>query len=146
MFDESPPWVARGGVGSLQHLHDTEKRLWEWVGWSLVRYPGTIPAKCALLSSIRVMTSLSSLIAEPKNKVDHAAGQAIVLHVFWEAPSAAAATELLEGLRKCARATHRDTPCTPTYFFRRCNKDQDLCAPAPSTVGEHPHLTQVCCR
>ena len=53
------------------------------------------------------------LIAEPKNKVDHAAGQAIVLHVFWEAPSAAAATELLEGLRKCARATHWDTPHSP---------------------------------
>ncbi len=37
-----------------------------------------------------------------------------MLHVFWEAPSAAAATELLEGLRKCARATHWDTPCTLT--------------------------------
>jgi hypothetical protein len=54
-------------------------------------------------------------------------GEAFLLHVFWEAPSMAAAQKLLhEGLKKCAQATHRDTPCVTSYFFRISSNDVDL--------------------
>lgn len=85
-------------------------------------------------------TSLSKLMAAPKGVTVYRAGDAFMLHVFWEAPSMAAALELLEGLRVCATATHRDTPCVPTYLFRVSNNNRDLCAAPPATVQDHPKL------
>lgn len=84
--------------------------------------------------------SLRSLLAAPKGNLDYNPGDAFLLHVFWEAPSITAARELLSGLAQCANATHRDTPCTPTYFFRLSNNDDDLCSPTPRTVNDLPHL------
>jgi hypothetical protein len=95
-------------------------------------------------AAARAPTALERLIAEPKGKTAHARGEACMLHVFWEVPSAAAARELLAALRGCAVATHRDTPCVPTYFFRvSAAADQHALAaarPGARTVGEHPHL------
>lgn len=84
--------------------------------------------------------SLRSLLAAPKGNVLYAPGDAFLLHVFWEAPSLDAAKRLLSGLRACGAATHRDTPCVPTYFFRLSAADAGLCPPPPQTVGDHPHL------
>lgn len=83
---------------------------------------------------------LKALIAEPKGKLDFHEGEAVLLHVFWRSPSPEKAQKLLSGLQKCATATHRDTPCTPTYFFRICHSDSDLCPAPPATVGAHPEL------
>jgi hypothetical protein len=95
-------------------------------------------------AAARAPTKLERLIAEPKGKTEHARGEACMLHVFWEVPSAAAARELLAALRGCAVATQRDTPCVPTYFFRvSAAVDQHALAaarPGARTVGEHPHL------
>lgn len=85
-------------------------------------------------------TSLQALLEAPKGQLDYTQGQAFVLHVFWEAPSAALGHKLLSALEKCATATHRDTPCVPTYFFRISNNSTDLCGPVPRTVGNHPQL------
>lgn len=86
-------------------------------------------------------THLQRLLDEPKGKVEYRAGEAFLLQVFWEAPTEAAARELLAGLRRCAEATHRDTPCVPTYIFRLSNSDASLYGSAPTTVGEHPQLS-----
>ncbi|KAI9193731.1 uncharacterized protein BJ171DRAFT_524362 [Polychytrium aggregatum] len=85
-------------------------------------------------------TSLQRLIDEPKGKTAYAAGEPFLLHVFWEAPSAAASKQLLEALAKCAVATHRDTPCVPTYFFRISANDEGFWGNAPRLVGEHKLL------
>ena len=89
-------------------------------------------------------TSFSALLSEPKGKTSYATGEAFMLHVVWETPSAEAASELLRSLACCAAATHRDTPAVPTYFFRLsvCDSD-DLCPPAPTTVGEFPALVDA---
>ena len=88
-------------------------------------------------------TYLQRLQAEPKNQVDYRPGETFLLHVFWEAPSAAAAHELLAALRSCANATHRDTPCTTTYCFRIGSIDSDVCSPVPRTAGDHLVLREV---
>jgi hypothetical protein len=85
-------------------------------------------------------TSFSALLSQPKGKTSYAPDEAFMLHVVWETPSAEAASELLRGLARCAAATHRDTPAVPTYFFRSSVCDDDLCPPAPTTVGECPAL------
>eukprot|EP00292_Cryptomonas_paramecium_P011635 CAMPEP_0113719592 /NCGR_PEP_ID=MMETSP0038_2-20120614/35920_1 /TAXON_ID=2898 /ORGANISM="Cryptomonas paramecium" /LENGTH=316 /DNA_ID=CAMNT_0000648021 /DNA_START=89 /DNA_END=1036 /DNA_ORIENTATION=+ /assembly_acc=CAM_ASM_000170 len=107
-------------------------------------------------------TALQRLIQEPKGKIDYAPHEAFLLHVFWQAPSEAAAAELLAALQRCATATHRDTPCVPTYFFRRVEQDDEIgvavptyffrrveqddeigVGAPPATVGEHPQLTEA---
>lgn len=85
-------------------------------------------------------TSLRALLAAPKGTLEFLPGWAFMLHVFWLAPDEAAAATLLRGLTACSTATHRDTPCVPTYFFRVSGNDTDLAPPPPGTVGEHPHL------
>eukprot|EP00455_Lapot_gusevi_P040657 TRINITY_DN4619_c0_g1_i1.p1 TRINITY_DN4619_c0_g1~~TRINITY_DN4619_c0_g1_i1.p1 ORF type:complete len:340 (-),score=64.18 TRINITY_DN4619_c0_g1_i1:123-1142(-) len=87
--------------------------------------------------------SLRELMAAPKGRIDYISGYAFLLHVFWEAPSAAAASRLLAGLQQCATATHRDTPCVPTYFFRISQNNTPFCSPPPRTVGDHPPLRQA---
>ncbi|RHY66203.1 hypothetical protein DYB34_007032 [Aphanomyces astaci] len=83
-------------------------------------------------------TSLKALLETPKGHLDHYPDEAFLLHVFWEAPSRAAAETLLSGLRGCSVATHRDTPCVPTYFFR-ITKSNPL-SPSAATVGAYPPL------
>ena len=78
-----------------------------------------------------------------KGSTTYAPNQSFLLHVIWQAPSAAAAQELLSGLSTCAAATHRDTPCVPTYFFRVAPSYHDVCSPAPLLLKDHPHITQV---
>jgi hypothetical protein len=84
-------------------------------------------------------SSLRELMAATKGNIKYQGNESFLLHVFWEAPSLAAATELLSGLQKCATATHRDTPCVPTYFFRISTNDTALCKEV-LTVGDHPQL------
>lgn len=81
-----------------------------------------------------------SLLAAKKGNMNYKGSQAFLLQVFWIAPSIEAAEKLLTGLHECAKATHRDTPCTPTYFFRICNNSQDLCPAVPKYCRDHPHL------
>jgi hypothetical protein len=78
-----------------------------------------------------------------KGSTIYAPNQSFLLHVIWQAPSAAAAQELLSGLSTCAAATQRDTPCVPTYFFRVAPSYHDVCSPAPLLLKDHPHITQV---
>jgi hypothetical protein len=85
-------------------------------------------------------TSMRALMAAEKGVTVYQPGQAFLLHVMWEAPSMAAALELLGGLRKCAVASHRDTPCTVTYFFRVSGNNADTVSPTPATVGDLPAL------
>ena len=89
------------------------------------------------------LKSLRAIMEATKGEVAYLPGGAFVLHVFWEAPSLAAAQQLLGGLQQCAAATQRDTPCVPTYFFRVANSDAELCPPPPTTVGEHPKLCEA---
>jgi hypothetical protein len=84
-------------------------------------------------------SSLRELMAATKGNIKYQGNESFLLHVFWEAPSTAAAMELLSGLQKCATATHRDTPCVPTYFFRVSTNDTALCTEV-LTVGDHPQL------
>jgi hypothetical protein len=84
--------------------------------------------------------SFKSLFAAPKGCTSYKSGDAFLLHVFWEAPSLAAAQELLRGLQQCARATHRDTPCVPTYFFRISSINASICSAIPRLVKDHPHI------
>jgi hypothetical protein len=84
--------------------------------------------------------SLKEARAVPKGELAYEGGEAFLLHVFWQAPSVKAAHDLLAGLRQCASATSRDTPCVPTYFFRVSSMGDGLFPGAPRTVGEHPHL------
>lgn len=72
-------------------------------------------------------TALQRLLDAPKGQLDYSPGEAFMLHVFWETPGIEAASKLLAALRQCAAATHRDTPCVPTYFFRVANNESDLC-------------------
>jgi hypothetical protein len=85
-------------------------------------------------------TALQRLLNEQKGKTAYSEGEAFLLHVFWEAPSEMAAQRLLDALRKCAEATHRDTPCVPTYFFRISNNDKLLYGDAPTRVENHVQL------
>eukprot|EP00697_Spironema_sp_BW2_P018104 gnl/Spiro4/9984_TR5309_c0_g1_i1.p1 gnl/Spiro4/9984_TR5309_c0_g1~~gnl/Spiro4/9984_TR5309_c0_g1_i1.p1 ORF type:complete len:371 (-),score=91.93 gnl/Spiro4/9984_TR5309_c0_g1_i1:43-1122(-) len=85
-------------------------------------------------------TLMERLIAAPKGHLDHSPGESFLLHVFWEAPSHAVALELLAALAQCAAATHRDTPCVPTYFFRITASD-DVCRAVPRSIGAHPVLS-----
>jgi hypothetical protein len=85
-------------------------------------------------------TALQRLLSEPKGKTTYTAGEPFMLHVFWEAPSASAASQLLDALHQCADATHRDTPCVPTYFFRVSSTDADLYGEAPKFVHEHRQM------
>ncbi|KAK4204645.1 hypothetical protein QBC40DRAFT_272664 [Triangularia verruculosa] len=84
--------------------------------------------------------SLQRLLAEPKGKITFLPGQAFLLHVFWEAPHMAAAEKVLAALARCADATHRDTPCVPTYYFRISALDADLVSKRPSTISQHRQL------
>ena len=92
------------------------------------------------MSSTREPTALERLIAEPKGQLAYAAREAFLLHVCWEAPTPAVARELLAALRLCAAATHRDTPCVPTYFFRVSHANAHLLPPVPRTLAQHPQL------
>lgn len=84
--------------------------------------------------------ALQKLLDEPKGKTDYYAGQAFLLHVFWEAPNQSAAEKVLNALQRCSSATYRDTPCVPTYFFRRSALGASLIHEKTLTVGEHPQL------
>ena len=88
-------------------------------------------------------TSLKTLLAAKKGRTTFLPGESFLLHVFWESPSLDAARELLQGLAGCAKATERDTPCVPTYFFRISEIASGICAEPPRTVGEHPHLVEA---
>ena len=79
------------------------------------------------------------LFEAEKGKVAYNSTETFMLHVFWETASLDAAREMLSGLRRCARATHRDTPCTPTYLFRISTHDSRDCVTRPAqTLGELP--------
>jgi hypothetical protein len=88
-------------------------------------------------------TALQKLLDEPKGKIGYSAGEAFLLHVFWESPNLEKATLLLDALEKCANATNRDTPCVPTYFFRLSNNDKDLYGEAPKLVKDHKTLASA---
>lgn len=108
---------------------------------STVSHPiPTLSTTTTMESTHTHQTALERLIAEPKGKTTYTPGEAFLLHVFWECPSLSAAQTLLNSLKKCADATHRDTPCVPIYFFRIATNNTNLCLSAPQTVGEHPTL------
>lgn len=72
---------------------------------------------------------LSAVFLEGETgKVAYNRTESFMLQVFGETPSLDAAREMLGELRRCERATHRDTPCTPTYFFRINTHDSRDCA------------------
>jgi hypothetical protein len=83
---------------------------------------------------------MARYFAVPKGQTDYAPAESFLLHVFCETPSVEAALTLIEGLRGCAIATHRDTPCVPTYFFRTSLMDSELVSPTPQIVSEHTGL------
>ncbi|KAM0713713.1 hypothetical protein Q7P37_010675 [Cladosporium fusiforme] len=87
--------------------------------------------------------TLQQLLDEPKGKTKYKTGQAFMLHVFWETPSLEAAQKLLSALKSCAVATHRDTPCVPSYYFRMSSIEADTVSRRPLTAGEHPKLAKA---
>ncbi|KAI5457709.1 hypothetical protein BGZ63DRAFT_393555 [Mariannaea sp. PMI_226] len=84
--------------------------------------------------------SLQDLLNEPKGKTTYYSNQVFLIHVFWEAPSIQAAQTVLDALRRCGQATHRDTPCVPTYHFRISSLDNERITGGPKTVGDHTQL------
>lgn len=48
---------------------------------------------------------------------NYSSSESFLIHVFFETPSLSSAQEILSSLQQCSLATHRDTPCTPSYFF-----------------------------
>jgi hypothetical protein len=99
------------------------------------------PAKIA--TGATVSYSLSGILGATKGKTGYQSGESFLLHVFWQTPSMAAAHELLAALQRCAVATHHNTPCVPTYFFRLTTNDFELCAPTPQRVADHPQIQQA---
>ena len=99
------------------------------------------PAKIA--TGATVSYSLSGILGATKGKTGYQPGESFLLHVFWQTPSLAAAQELLAALQRCAVATHHNTPCVPTYFFRLTTNDFELCAPTPQRVADHPQIQQA---
>jgi hypothetical protein len=90
-----------------------------------------------------VGVSFLNKFASSKGSISYIPNQSFLLHVVWQAPSQAAADELLSGLRACAAATFRDTPCVTTYFFRLSPSYDDVCSPVPLLLKDHPHIAQV---
>ncbi|KAJ3032393.1 hypothetical protein HDV00_007576 [Rhizophlyctis rosea] len=86
-------------------------------------------------------TALGRLIAEPKGKTTYTATESFLLHVFWGAPSLSAAQTLLSALTICAKETHRNTPCVPTYIFRISKISDDITSPPPKQLQDHPQLS-----
>lgn len=84
--------------------------------------------------------SLQQLLDEPKGKLTFRPNQTFILHVFWEAPNMSAAQTVLKALKRCAEATHRDTPCVPTYHFRISSLNDEVIGQEPKTVGRHTQL------
>jgi hypothetical protein len=91
----------------------------------------------------QVGVSFLNKFASSKGSLTYLPNQSFLLHVVWQAPSLAAAQELLSGLRACAAATFRDTPCVTTYFFRLSPSYHDVCSPVPLLLKDHPHIAQV---
>lgn len=87
--------------------------------------------------------SLQQLLDEPKGKTKYHANQAFMLHVFWEAPSIESAQTVLSALNQCATATHRDTPCVPTYSFRLSHLEAETASPKPLTASQHPQISKA---
>lgn len=87
--------------------------------------------------------SLQQLLDEPKGKLTFRPDEIFLLHVFWEAPSLAAAQTVLKALKRCAEATHRDTPCVPTYHFRPSSLNREIVSQEPRTVGQHVQLQEA---
>ena len=95
------------------------------------------------MESTKERMSLQKLLDEPKGKTQYFEGQSFMLHVFWEAPNRTAAEKVLSALQQCALATHRDTPCVPTYYFHISTLDSDLVSAKPMAVSQHPQLSDA---
>lgn len=68
-----------------------------------------------------------------------------LIHVQWIVSNMQVAHEMMEGLRTCAKATHRDTPPVICYFFR-ISHDQTLAQELKKnvkTVSQHPHYAKA---
>ncbi len=76
-----------------------------------------------LMSAAAAAATTTTTKSTATGPVEYAPNESFILHVCWETPSQEAATKLLNALRACGAATHRDTPTVPTYFFRTSTND-----------------------
>lgn len=80
-----------------------------------------------------------------KKKVTYHPDESYLIHVQWIVLNKKVAIEMIEGLRKCANATHRDTPPVLCYFFR-ISHDQSLATKMKEdvkTIEQHPHYIKA---
>mmetsp|Transcript_1985 Transcript_1985/g.2840 ORF Transcript_1985/g.2840 Transcript_1985/m.2840 type:complete len:384 (+) Transcript_1985:334-1485(+) len=90
-------------------------------------------------------TNWQRRVEKVKGHTSYHPNQMFSLNVQWVVTNENAAKELLAGLKKCAAATRRDTPCTPFYFFR-ISHDQSLAEEmkqSVKTLGDHPHYKKA---
>src|SRR4051812_43864885 len=81
-----------------------------------------------------------------KGHVAYHPKETFMLSVDWVVRNHDVAESMLrDGLQGCAKATRRDTPCVPLYFFRIAYEQSAAVALEESikTMGEHPHYTKV---
>lgn len=90
-------------------------------------------------------TDLSRRWTKEKGYVTYHPDETYLIHVQWIVLNKKVAKEMIEGLRKCANATHRDTPPVLCYCFR-ISHDQSLAAAMKEevkTIEQHPHYIKA---
>jgi hypothetical protein len=82
--------------------------------------------------------------AREKGHVSYNPNQSFLIQCQWILPNMSIAHEMIEGLRKCAVATERDTPPVVCYIFR-VSHDQSLAddmRQSVRTISQHPHYAK----
>lgn len=82
--------------------------------------------------------------AKQKGDITFNPNQSFLIQCQWIVPNLEIAHEMIEGLRKCAVATERDTPSVVCYFFR-ISHDQSLAHEMREnvrTISQHPHYAK----
>ena len=91
-------------------------------------------------------TPLEKRALREKGHVSYNPNQSFYLSVQWVLRNKQVAEEMLkDGLAVCARATARDTPCVPLYFFRISfdQREAVIADEAVKVIGDHPHYAKT---
>lgn len=147
-YEASPPANARhtitASIKSTLHLYSRGTTQYSKIGVAVRKgSPVSKSQNFPTMANETKPKSLQQLLDEPKGKTKYYAKQAFMLHVFWEAPSLESAQTILSALNQCAIATHRDTPCVPTYSFRLSALEAETASPKPLTASQHPQLSKA---
>ena len=89
---------------------------------------------------------MASKVVKEKGHTTYHPKESFMLSVDWVLRNEECAMSMLrDGLQGCAKATLRDTPCVPMYFFRVAYDQSEAIAfdEATKTLADHPHYSKV---